>query len=173
MKFGLWYHLRNPPQWKEPWDTLYSRALEQIGAAETLGYDSVWTSEHHFVEDGYLPSSLVFLAAAAGRTDRLRLGTLVLLLPLHDPIRVAEDTAVLDLLSGGRVDLGVAAGYRVEEFEVFGVPHRERGKRMDEAVAILRGAWSKGRFSFKGSFFDVDDVDVTPKPLQHPLPEVY
>ncbi len=170
MKFGLWYHLRNPPQWKQPWGELYAHALEQIEAAETLGFDSIWTSEHHFIEDGYLPSSLVFLAGVAGRTRRVRLGTLVLLLPLHDPIRVAEDTAVLDLLSGGRVDLGVAAGYRVEEFEAFGVPHRERGKRMDEAVSILRGAWKEGNFSYKGSFFEIDELDVTPKPLQDPLP---
>ena len=170
MKFGLWYHLRNPPQWRQSWHDLYADALDQIGSAETLGFDSIWTSEHHFVEDGYLPSTLLFLAGAAGRTRRVRLGTLVLLLPLHDPIRVAEDTAVLDLLSGGRVDLGVGAGYRVGEFEGFGVPHCERGKRMDEAVEILQRAWKEGSFSFKGKFFEYDDLDVTPKPLQEPLP---
>ena len=124
MKFGIWYHLRNPERWKQPAQDLYRKTLDQIVAAEKLGYDSVWVSEHHFTDDGYLPSSLLFLAAVAARTTRIRLGTLILLLPLHHPLRVAEDAAVLDILSNGRVDLGVAAGYRVEEFEAFEVPHK-------------------------------------------------
>lgn len=170
MRFGLWYHLRNPAQWKQPAGQLYAETLAQIVGAEALGYDSVWTSEHHFVEDGYLPSSLLFLAAVAARTSRMRLGTLILLLPLHHPLRVAEDAAVLDLISNGRVDLGVAAGYRVEEFEAFQVPHKERGSRMDEALSILHGAWTDGPFSHQGKAYAFRDVNVTPKPLQRPLP---
>ncbi|MBA3887799.1 MAG: LLM class flavin-dependent oxidoreductase [Acidobacteria bacterium] len=170
MRFGLWYHLRNPTPWKQPSVQLYADTLAQIEAAEPLGYDSVWTSEHHFVEDGYLPSSLLFLAAVAARTSRVRLGTLILLLPLHHPLRVAEDAAVLDLISNGRVDLGVAAGYRVEEFEAFQVPHKERGARMDEGLAILQGAWADGPFSHEGKAYSFRDVNVTPKPLQKPVP---
>ena len=106
MKFGIWYYLRNPERWKQPAQGLYRKTLDQIVAAEKLGYDSVWVSEHHFTDDGYMPSSLLFLAAVAARTTRIRLGTLILLLPLHHPLRVAEDAAVLDILSNGRVDLG-------------------------------------------------------------------
>jgi probable F420-dependent oxidoreductase len=173
MRFGVWYHLRNPDRWHQPPAELYARTLDQIASAEALGFDSVWTSEHHFTDDGYLPSTLLFLAAAAARTSRMRLGTLVLLLPLHDPLRVAEDAAVLDLISGGRLDLGVAAGYRVEEFEVFGVPHRERGRRMDEALAVLQAAWNDGRFSFTGTAHRYSNVNVTPKPLQRPGPPLW
>lgn len=173
MKFGVWYHLRNPDRWHQPPAELYARTLDQIVAAEALGFDSVWTSEHHFIDDSYLPSTLLFLAAVAARTSRMRLGTLILLLPLHHPLRVAEDAAVLDLISGGRLDLGVAAGYRVEEFDVFGVPHRERGRRMDEALAILQGAWGDGPFSFDGPTYHYDAVNVTPKPLQRPGPPIW
>jgi alkanesulfonate monooxygenase SsuD/methylene tetrahydromethanopterin reductase-like flavin-dependent oxidoreductase (luciferase family) len=170
VRFGLWYHLRNPPQWERPAGELYAATLDQIVAAEALGYDSIWTSEHHFTEDGYLPSSLLFLAAVAAKTTRVRIGTLILLLPLHHPLRVAEDAAVVDLISAGRLDLGVAAGYRVEEFDVFGVPHAERGSRVDEALSILSGAWGDGPFTHEGKTFQFRNVNVTPKPLQKPLP---
>jgi probable F420-dependent oxidoreductase len=173
MKFGVWYHLRNPDRWRRDSRELYARTLDQIGDVEALGFDSVWVSEHHFTDDGYLPSCLVFLAAAAARTQRVRLGTLILLLPLHDPLRVAEDAAVVDIISGGRLDLGVAAGYRVEEFDVFGVPHNQRGKRMDQALAVLQGAWADGPFSFEGPDFRFRDVNVTPKPLQRPGPPLW
>lgn len=170
MKFGLWYHFRNPRPWRRSWESLYAETLDQIAYAEELGYESMWTSEHHFVDDGYLPSAHVVLSAVAQRTERMRLGTLILLLPLHHPLRVAEDTAVLDILSGGRVDLGVAVGYRVKEFEGLEVPHERRGKVMDEAMEILTRSWRPEPFSFHGEFFDFDDIDVQPKPLQDPMP---
>lgn len=173
MRFGLWYHLRNPAPWQQPPDRLYAETLDQIVMAEELGYHSVWASEHHFTDDAYLPSSLVWLSAVAARTARVRLGTLILLLPLHDPLRVAEDAAVVDLISGGRLDLGVAAGYRVREFEAFGVAHTERGSRVEEGVQILQRAWSDGAFSFAGRHFHYDNVDVTPKPLQKPYPPIW
>ena len=106
MKFGVWYHLRNPRRWRQPPADLYAHTLDQIVGAEALAFDSVWTSEHHFTDDEYLPSTLLFLAAAAARTTRVRLGTLILLLPLHQPLRVAEDAAVLDLISRQGFDLG-------------------------------------------------------------------
>jgi probable F420-dependent oxidoreductase len=173
MKFGIWYHLRNPGRWKQPAQDLYRKTLDQIVAAEKLGYDSVWVSEHHFTDDGYLPSSLLFLAAVAARTTRIRLGTLILLLPLHHPLRVAEDAAVLDILSSGRVDLGVAAGYRVEEFEAFEVAHKERGRRMDEAVEILQRSWGAAQFSAKTPDFSFLNVSVTPKPIQPGGPPIW
>lgn len=166
MKFGVWYHLRNPEAWKQPPEHLYRQTLEQIATADALGFHSVWVSEHHFTEDGYLPSSLLFLAAAAAQTTRLRLGTSILLLPLHHPLRVAEDAAVLDILSGGRLDLGIAAGYRAEEFTAFQVPRRERGRRLEEAIEILQGAWRGEPFSHAGAHFSFTNVSVTPKPIQ-------
>ena len=170
MQFGLWYHFRNPSLWEQPWDRLYGETFDQIVRAEELGFHSVWTSEHHFVEDGYLPSSLVVLSAVAARTTRVRVGTLILLLPLHHPLRVAEDAAVVDIISGGRLDLGVAVGYRVKEFEVFQIPHNRRGKLMDEAMEILTRAWVEESLTFRGDFFDFEDVNMTPKPIQNPLP---
>ncbi len=170
MRFGVWYHFRNPSAWSRPWGELYPAILDQITLAEELGYDSMWTSEHHFIDDGYLPSSLTMLAAVAARTQRMRLGTLILLLPLHHPLRVAEDAAVVDILSGGRLDLGVAVGYRVKEFEGFEVSHERRGRVMDEAMEILTRAWQPGPFSFHGEYWNFDDLEVTPKPLQSPMP---
>ncbi len=120
---------------------LYADALGLATAAERLGFDSVWTSEHHFVDDAYLPSLLPMSAAIAARTQRVAVGTALLLVPLHDPIRVAEDAAVVDLISGGRLVLGVGIGWREEEFEGFGVRIAERAARLEAAVGLFRRAW--------------------------------
>ena len=140
MEFGLLYDFRNPPQWRLPNERLYAQTIEQVVFAEQLGFDAVWISEHHFLEDGYCPSLLAVAAHIAARTSRMRIGTSVLLLPFHDPLRVAEDAATVDILSGGRLDLGIGLGYRAEEFEVFGVPRRQRPSRFEESLAILRQA---------------------------------
>jgi alkanesulfonate monooxygenase SsuD/methylene tetrahydromethanopterin reductase-like flavin-dependent oxidoreductase (luciferase family) len=134
-----------------------------------FGFDSVWVSEHHFVDDGYMPSLLVMAAAIAKSTQRVDIGTAVLLAPLADPIRLAEDAATVDLLSDGRFILGLGAGWRPEEFDVFGVPLTERAARMRETVAILRGAWGPGTFSHTGKIYRYDNVNVTPKPA-HAIP---
>jgi alkanesulfonate monooxygenase SsuD/methylene tetrahydromethanopterin reductase-like flavin-dependent oxidoreductase (luciferase family) len=118
--------------------TLSRKILDQIVRGEELGWDDVWVSEHHFVDDDYLPSVLTMLAAIAARTTRVRIGTGILLLPLHDPIRVAEDAAVVDVLSAGRPELGFGAGYRVEELAAWGVAAEERGSRMNEAIPLIR-----------------------------------
>jgi len=142
MRFGLLYDFRNPTQWRLPFQELYARTIEQIVYADQLGYDSIWISEHHFVEDGYCPSVLAMAAHVAAKTSRVRIGTSVLLLPFHDPLRVAEDANTVDILSGGRLDLGVGLGYRAEEFAAFGVPRRQRPSRFEENLAILRHALS-------------------------------
>lgn len=170
VSLGLWYDFRNPPQWAKPPAELYAHTFEHIRYAERLGFDSIWTSEHHFIPDGYSPSLLTICAAIAAQTTRVRIGTNVLLLPLHDPVRVAEDAATVDIISGGRLDLGVAIGYKHEEFTGFGIDRRERATRMEEAVTVLRKAWAPGSFTFEGRHYRYHDIDVTPKPVQDPMP---
>jgi alkanesulfonate monooxygenase SsuD/methylene tetrahydromethanopterin reductase-like flavin-dependent oxidoreductase (luciferase family) len=107
IRFGLWYDFRNPKQWRQPFDRLYGEILDQIAWGENNGFDDVWLSEHHFIEDGYLPSMLPAAAAIAARTKRIRIPLGVLLMPFHNPVRLAEDIAVVDAISGGRFELGV------------------------------------------------------------------
>jgi probable F420-dependent oxidoreductase len=150
----------------------YADTLELARLAERTGFDSVWVSEHHGSSDGYLPSLLTFLAAIAGVTERVALGTGVVLAPLHDPLRLAEDAAVVDQLSGGRLVLGLGAGWREEEFRMFGVPIAERGIRTEETVEILRRAWTGRRFSFQGRAYRYDAVRVTPPPARKGGPPI-
>jgi len=173
LSFGLWYDFRNPAAWRQPWDRLYQETLDQVAWADSLGFDSVWLSEHHFTDDGYLPALFPMLAALAMRTSGLRLGTAVLLAPLHHPLRLAEDAAVVDVLSGGRLELGLAPGYRAKEFALLGVPRAERGRRTDETIEVVQAAWRARPFSYRGRCFQFDDVVVTPPPLQRPHPPIW
>jgi alkanesulfonate monooxygenase SsuD/methylene tetrahydromethanopterin reductase-like flavin-dependent oxidoreductase (luciferase family) len=158
MRFGLLYDFRNPKRWEQPAAQLYAELLDQIAYAEQLGFDSVWITEHHFIEDGYTPSVLTIAAAIAARTSRIRIGTWVLLLPLHNALRVAEDAATVDVLSNGRLDLGLGLGYRLEEFAAFGVDRRQRGRLMDEGIELIRRAWTEDRVTFDGRFYKVQDA---------------
>jgi alkanesulfonate monooxygenase SsuD/methylene tetrahydromethanopterin reductase-like flavin-dependent oxidoreductase (luciferase family) len=151
---------------------LYAEALELSREAEELGFDSVWVSEHHFVDDGYLPSPMPLCAAIAAVTERITVGTALALAPLYHPLRLAEDVAVVDLISGGRTVLGVGIGWREEEFEAFGVPLDERGARLEDAVAILRQAWSEGLTSGTERS-PYPDVPVTPKPARPDGPSIW
>ena len=171
IQFGLWYDFRNPPQWQIPFERLYAESLDQIVEAERLGFDSAWITEHHFCDDGYTPSPLVMGAAIGARTKRLRLGTNLMVLPLHNPLRVAEDSATLSLLTGGRFDLGVGVGYRELEFREFGREIKQRPSLIEEAIAIIRRAWAGERINFSGKRFAHGDVRVTPVP-EHP-PKLY
>jgi probable F420-dependent oxidoreductase len=151
----------------------YHDVVELSRLAETLGFDSAWVSEHHGSSDGYLPSLLPVLAALATATTRMHLGTGVLLTPFHDPLRLAEDVAVVDQLSGGRLILGLGLGWREEEFRMFGVPYGERVRRTTESVEILRRAWTGERFSFDGKTFRFDQVRVTPPPFSDNGPPIF
>jgi probable F420-dependent oxidoreductase len=151
----------------------YRDMVELARLAEELGFDSAWVSEHHGTSDGYLPSLLTMLAALAAVTDRIDLGTGVILTPLHDPIRLAEDAAVVDQLSGGRLIVGLGLGWREEEFRMLRIPMEERLGRTVETVEILRLAWTGARFSFEGERFHYDRVRVAPPPFRPGGPPIY
>ena len=144
----------------------YRETLELVRLAERVGFDSAWVSEHHGSSDGYLPSLLAMLAAFAALTERIELGTGVVLTPLHDPLRLAEDAAVVDQLSGGRLILGIGNGWREEEFRMFGASRAQRGARTEETIEVLRRAWTGRRFSFEGQTLRYDRVKVTPPPAR-------
>jgi probable F420-dependent oxidoreductase len=146
----------------------YREAIDLVRLVESEGLDGAWVSEHHFAADGYLPSLLPLLATFAAVTDRIELGTGVVLAPFHDPIRLAEDFAVVDQISGGRVIAGFGIGWRDEEFRAFGIETSSRVRRMEEIVEILRLAWGQERFDFSGRYYSYSGVAVTPKPARVP-----
>ncbi|MEQ9452431.1 MAG: LLM class flavin-dependent oxidoreductase [Pseudomonadales bacterium] len=168
MNFGLWYDFRNPAQWRQPFDEFYAANFAQIRAAEGLGFDSIWLTEHHFCEDGYTPSPLVLAAAIGAQTERMRIGTNLMLLPLHDPVRLAEDAATLSLATGGRFDLGLGIGYRQLEFDQFGRKLSHRPSMMEEGIEIIRRGWSGEAVNFSGKRFSVGDLKITPAPVIAP-----
>lgn len=173
MQVGLLFAHRNPPQFAVPWERLYAETLEQVQYAEELGFDAAFVSEHHFGEDGYSPALLPILASWATCTTRIKLGTYVALLPLQNPLRFAEDAATVDIISGGRLILGLGVGYRVEELRSFDVPRSSLGGRMDEALEVLVRSWQEDEFSFSGKHFRYPEVALSPRPLQRPRPPIW
>ena len=149
---------------------LYKNSLEQVKLAESVGFDSAWISEHHFLGDGYCPSPAVAAAAMAAVTSKIRIGSAGIILPLQNPVRVAEDAVVVDNISNGRFDLGVVLGYRKEEYEGMGVPMKQRPSRMEEGLEVLGKALSGEKFSYEGKRFRYENTTVTPKPVQKPVP---
>ncbi|HEV8678358.1 MAG TPA: LLM class flavin-dependent oxidoreductase [Stellaceae bacterium] len=164
--------IRTLPGDGRPLAALYRDHLEEAVLAEELGFDCVWASEHHFSPDAWNPSPFTFLAAVAARTRRVRLGTFVLLLPLHNPLRVAEDVAVLDNISQGRVDLGVGVGSSPEEFRTFGIPIENRLGRTFEALRVIERCFAGERFSHQGKYYTFPDVHLTTLPVQRPGPPI-
>ena len=146
----------------------YSDYLDLVRLVESEGLDSAWVSEHHFAEDDYLPSLVPMLAAFAAVTERIELGTGVVLAPFHDPIRLAEDFAVVDQLSGGRVICGLGIGWREEEFRAFDIDVPTRTRRLREIVDILRLSWNEDRFDYSGKLYSYESIAVTPKPHRVP-----
>jgi len=163
---SLRYDLR-APAFGPPAEDLYRAFLDQVAWADDLGFDRVILSEHHGAEDGYLPSPLIAAAAVAGRTRRVRIQISALLLPLYDPIRLAEDVAVLDQLSDGRIELVMGAGYRPEEFAMFGRALSERPRLIEDGIEALRAAWTGEPFEYRGA-----TITVTPRPRQQPHPPI-
>ena len=140
--------------------------LEEIQLADELGFDSAWLAEHHFSRYGILGNPLLLGAAIAERTKNIRIGTAVVVIPFHNPLRLAEDAATLDLLSHGRLDLGVGRGYQPAEFKGFGIEPESSKQRYAEIVDILELAWSEETFSYAGEYYTVNDVKVSARPLQ-------
>jgi alkanesulfonate monooxygenase SsuD/methylene tetrahydromethanopterin reductase-like flavin-dependent oxidoreductase (luciferase family) len=157
-----------------PSGTNMARVIDEIlgeaQAVEASGWDGCFITEHHQQEDGYLPNPLLMAGLVGMKTQRIKVGTCVLLLPLHDPIHVAEDCAAIDLATKGRLRLSVGVGYQSHDFEAFRIPIAERATRTEEALEVMRRAWKGRRFSFTGKHFQYKDVLVTPTPFQETLP---
>lgn len=161
------FDLRNPPFAGVAMADRYQAAIDMSAWADRLGAMFVVVSEHHGSDDGYLPSPLTMAAAIAARTSTIRLSLAAIVAPFHNPIRLAEDIAVLDLISRGRVDVTIAGGYVRSEFELFGIPMSERPSRVREAVSILKAAWTGEPFDYRGR-----TVQVTPRPVQQGGPPI-
>jgi alkanesulfonate monooxygenase SsuD/methylene tetrahydromethanopterin reductase-like flavin-dependent oxidoreductase (luciferase family) len=173
MKFGYLFDFRNPVELSKLSDADYYAAMfQQIEYLDTAGYDSIWITEHHFVDDGYLAAAMPMMAAMAARTRRCKIGSYVILAPFYNPLRLAEDAALIDVISNGRLRLGIGLGYRLQEFEIFQLSLAERLGRTLETIQILKRAWTGERFSFSGKYFNFKDAIVRPKPISRPYPEL-
>ena len=173
MQVSINAFLRNPPISGRSHQQLYGEFLEMMEYADQNGVVRVSLAEHHFEDDGYLPSQFVMAGAIAARTTRIEIWFGIMVLPLHHPLSVAEDGAVLDCLSGGRFTLGVAGGYHHKEFDGFGVPRNERAARMDESLDIIRRCWEdEGPFDYDGRFWKLKGIKVRPRPVQQPRPKI-
>ena len=147
--------------------------LEQIRLAEALGFHSAWVAEHHFSDYGLVNDPLVYLSAAAAQTSRIRLGAGVVVVPLHHPIRLAENAAWVDTLSGGRLDVGIGRGYQPHEFAAFDVDMEEAQARTEEAMSLVQAAWTQDEVNFDGKFFKAHGITLVPKPVQKPHPPIF
>jgi alkanesulfonate monooxygenase SsuD/methylene tetrahydromethanopterin reductase-like flavin-dependent oxidoreductase (luciferase family) len=161
---GIRFDLRVPPFGRATHAELYAACLDQCAWAEAQELDVIVLSEHHGVDDGYLPAPLTLAAAIAGRTRRINITIAAVLVPLHDPVRLAEELAVLDLASGSRVSLVAGAGYRAEEFAMAGVDPKQRGRLLEEYVTVMRRAWTGEPFEWRGR-----TIRVTPRPQSAPM----
>ena len=178
MKFGVMYDLRNPPEseWFTPWPEFYAGAFEHVQEMERLGFDAISLNDHHGDPEGYNPGMPVTLTAAALRTQRVRICSNIIQLPLYHPVLLAEELAVLDILSDGRLDVGLGQGLQTFDMEwaMLGLNPRQRPGRFEEGLEILRRCWTEREpFSFHGKYWNLDGVWINPKPLQQPHPPTF
>lgn len=167
LRLALRFDMR-APSFGAPASALYPAAVELCAAADAAGFDTVYLAEHHGAEDGYCPSPMVLASAIAGRTSRMTLHFSALVAVLHHPLRLAEDLAVVDLISGGRVEMTLGIGYREQEYEMFGVERKKRVRILEDMIGVLEQAWSGEPFEFRGM-----TVTIRPAPLQKPRPPIY
>jgi len=172
MKFGLYSSIADPPRGARL-DRAVDEVIEEAQLAEASGFDSCFFGEHHQDKDGFLPSPLIVATAVAAQTKQLNVGTSVILLPLHHPVRLAEDVVTLDIVSKGRIILGVGLGYQAADFRAFGVPMEHRVGLLEEGIEIIRKCWTSQPFSFHGKHFSLDEVQVRPAPYQQPAPPLW
>jgi alkanesulfonate monooxygenase SsuD/methylene tetrahydromethanopterin reductase-like flavin-dependent oxidoreductase (luciferase family) len=172
VKFGV-LQFFSWPERRVELTTVYERALQRIDVMDRGGYDAVWLAEHHFSTYSVCPSVHLMGMHVADRTENLRIGMAVSLAAFYHPLRLAEEVALLDVLSGGRVNWGAGRGFDPKEFEAFGVPREESHERFREALAIVLEAWRNDRVHFQGKYWSFDGVEVLPKPLQDPHPPVW
>jgi alkanesulfonate monooxygenase SsuD/methylene tetrahydromethanopterin reductase-like flavin-dependent oxidoreductase (luciferase family) len=171
-RFGVFYDFRNPTH--EPWDRRYRQLLDQVRWVDEMGVlDEVSVTEHHFVDDGYSPSTMALATAIGAITSRVGITTNIVQLPLHHPLRIAEDALTADIVSGGRFRLGLAGGYRQLEFDAFGVSTRNRATLMEEGVEVIRRAFTGEEFSFSGQHWELPALRVTPGPIRPGGPEIW
>lgn len=169
-RFGIHYSGQSP---KGEWKTVYRETLKQAQEAEELGYEIISVSEHHFLPDGWIPSPTVFLGGLAAVTEKVDLVSNIIILPLHNPIEVAEQATVLDLMSDGRFNLGVAIGWRDEEFEAYNVDKSERVTRTTEGIELIRKLFTEESVTYGGDIFNVDNIELMPRPVQDSIPIWY
>jgi alkanesulfonate monooxygenase SsuD/methylene tetrahydromethanopterin reductase-like flavin-dependent oxidoreductase (luciferase family) len=170
MKFSTFHLFHRFEGWSDR--DVYAYNLELIEWIEQLGFDGVWVAEHHFRDYGAVPSIPGVLSYLAGRTEQLRLGTGIVVLPLHNPLQVAEEIAQLDVLSGGRVEFGIGRGYQSIEFEGYGIDLAEARDRFNEALDMIIGLFGQDSFSFEGKYYGCGEVTLVPQPLQRPHPPI-
>jgi alkanesulfonate monooxygenase SsuD/methylene tetrahydromethanopterin reductase-like flavin-dependent oxidoreductase (luciferase family) len=171
MEFGLFFLMQRDEQWSEA--AVYDSALEQMLAAEGLGYSSAWIAEHHFNDYGLCPVPPVLASFVAARTTTLRLGMGVSLLPLHHPVDLAEQLAVLDVVSGGRLEVGIGRGGTLQDYQTFQSDREDSRARVEEGIALMRQCWSGAPFDFQGRFHSAQGLHVRPRPTQRPHPPLY
>lgn len=151
----------------------YQEFLEEVLLGEELGFDSVWLEEHHGVKNHYWPSPLIGLAGVATRTQRIVFGTDIIVMPFYHPVRVAEDAAMLDIMSQGRFILGAAIGYKPDEFALYQVPLEKRGARFEEAIQLIRQLWTQEEVNFEGDYYQVKGLKIEPRPVSQPHPPLW
>jgi alkanesulfonate monooxygenase SsuD/methylene tetrahydromethanopterin reductase-like flavin-dependent oxidoreductase (luciferase family) len=173
MRFGLTTDFRNPPGSGKSSARVYSEIIEAMVFAESLGFEGAYIFEHHFTDDDYVSSPLIAATAIAARTTRMRVGPDIAILPLYNPVKAAEDGAVLDVISNGRLDFGVGLGYRAVEYAGHGVDMPSKGSRANEALQIIRGLWQGETVSFHGQHFRIDSARLSPRPVQRPNPPIW
>jgi probable F420-dependent oxidoreductase len=170
--FGLYAAIGDPPRGERLRQRI-DEVCAEAQLAEQVGFEAILVGEHHQHRDGFLPSPLIVSTAVAVRTQKIRIGTGILLLPLYHPVHVAEDAATLDIISNGRLILGVGMGYQAGDFGAFGIPPSQRVSRLEEGIDIIRACWTQDTVSHAGKRFRLDQVAVFPKPLQRPYPPIW